>query len=260
VGAAILDANGQLIATGTNDVPKFGGGLYEEHVDGDGDDNRCFRYFNKEKGEKTGFCRNDRVKSEILEQAVAELRSAGVLRDGAESAAIVAALRKTPLNDLVEFSRAVHAEMDAIVSLARAGSAAAEAGTLYCTTYPCHSCARHIVAAGIRDVVYIEPYLKSRAASLHDDAILESTKAPKDGSNKVHFRLFTGVAPRRYAALFEKRQELKEDGRLSLREEPDALHIDPIFTKSHLEFEQIIAKHVDQVTQGAGRRTEEASG
>lgn len=33
--------------------------------------------------------------------------------------------------------------------------------TLYATMYPCHNCARHIVAAGIRKVIYIERYGES---------------------------------------------------------------------------------------------------
>ena len=44
--------------------------------------------------------------------------------------------------------------------------------TLFATTFPCHHCARHIVAAGIRRVVYVAPYAKSRAVDLHDDAIV----------------------------------------------------------------------------------------
>jgi len=249
VGAAILDFDGQLIATGTNDVPRFGGGLYEETEGVVAGDHRCFRYAKPEEGEEEGFCRNDKVKKQILEEAIAQLREAKVIASDAQDADIAAALKRTPLSDLVEFSRAVHAEMDAIVGLARSGGTASRNGTLFCTTYPCHSCARHIVAAGIRDVVYIEPYLKSRAVSLHDDAIIESTTAPVSGSDKVYFRLFTGVSPRRYSALFEKRQELKVDGRLLLRAESDALHTDPIFTKSHIEFEQLIARHVQEATE-----------
>ncbi|TMQ08861.1 MAG: hypothetical protein E6J90_35770 [Deltaproteobacteria bacterium] len=36
----------------------------------------------------------------------------------------------------------------------------------------CHNCAKHIVASGIRRVVYVEPYVKSQAVQLHGDAIL----------------------------------------------------------------------------------------
>lgn len=245
VGAALLDPSGQLIATGVNDVPKFGGGLYEE---GD-NDHRCFTELSSVT--QKGFCRNDAEKLQILEQIVSSLKGAGMLKDGADEAAVAAALRATRIGDLIEFSRAVHAEMDAIVSVARAGVGTTRGATLYSTTYPCHNCARHIVAAGIRDVVYIEPYTKSLAVRLHSDAIEEATVAANDASEKVHFRLFNGVAPRRYAALFERRGEAKDERGVAITV-ADALHKDPIFTRSHIEFESVIAQRVAQEVGGDG--------
>lgn len=247
VGAAILGPDGQMIALGTNDVPKYGGGLYEP---GDAEDHRCFRSPRPGEGEELGFCRNDKAKNDILAKAVAQLRSSNVLRDDISNDAVIAALRKTPIDDLIEFSRAVHAEMDAIVTIARTSGSSSRDSTLFCRTYPCHSCARHIVAAGIRDVVYIEPYTKSRAASLHDDAIVEATAAPGADAKRVVFRLFTGVAPRRYAALFEKRGEIKRDGRVHLRVEAPAEHTDPVFTKSYLQFEATVVEQVKEVFDG----------
>ena len=247
VGAALLDSSGQLIATGVNDVPKFGGGLYEE---GDADnDHRCFTELDLVT--QKGFCRNDAEKQEILKQLVSSLKDAGMLKDGVNEAAVVGALRATRIGDLIEFSRAVHAEMDAIVSVARAGAGTTRGATLYCTTYPCHNCARHIVAAGIRDVVYIEPYTKSLAVKLHSDAIEEATVAANDGSTKVHFRLFNGVAPRRYAALFERRGEAKDEQGVAITV-ADALHKDPIFTRSHVDFETVIADRVAREVGGDG--------
>ena len=70
----------------------------------------------------------------------------------------------------LEYGRAVHAEMAAIVEAAVRG-VPIRGGTLYTTTFPCHECARHIIAAGIARVVFIEPYPKSLAAQLHDDSI-----------------------------------------------------------------------------------------
>ncbi len=69
---------------------------------------------------------------------------------------------------------------------------------LYCTTFPCHVCARHVVAAGVRQVSYIEPYPKSKALELHNDSLsIEETK-----EDRVLFRPFVGVAPRRFGELF----------------------------------------------------------
>jgi tRNA(Arg) A34 adenosine deaminase TadA len=124
-------------------------------------------------------------------------------------------LKPTGLTDITEFGRAVHAEMEALLACARTGRTPRGA-TLFSTTFPCHNCCRHIIAAGIRQVVYIEPYPKSRATHLHGDAI--SIDEPETG--KLPFKPFLGVGPRRYFDLFSLKlstgQPLtrKEDGRV----------------------------------------------
>jgi cytidine deaminase len=105
--------------------------------------------------------------------------------------------------------------MEAITCCARNG-VSARFGTLFTTTFPCHNCAKHIVAAGIRRVVFVEPYPKSMALDLHDDAIeLESPEdqtervfgppSPFTMFEKVCFRPFVGVGARRYVDLFSKK-------------------------------------------------------
>jgi len=99
---------------------------------------------------------------------------------------------------LLEFGRPVHAEMEAILAAGRTGRSV-RGGTLYTTTFPCHTCAKHIVGAGIKEVIYIEPYPKSLAVELHGDSV---SLMEADSTGKVLFRPFVGVAPRRYEALF----------------------------------------------------------
>lgn len=70
---------------------------------------------------------------------------------------------------------------------------------MYATTFPCHNCAKHIVAAGIKKVVYIEPYPKSKALEFYKREI--STKAD-DENCKLVLTPFSGVGPRRYIDLF----------------------------------------------------------
>jgi deoxycytidylate deaminase len=72
-------------------------------------------------------------------------------KDNARAAAIIASSK---VKDLIEFSRAVHAEMHAILLGNQMNGDRVKGGKLFCTTYPCHSCARHIVAAGIKEVYY----------------------------------------------------------------------------------------------------------
>ena len=56
-----------------------------------------------------------------------------------------------------ELCYAVHAEQNAIIQAARLGSSI-DGATLYCTHQPCVLCAKMIVNAGIRRVVYREGY------------------------------------------------------------------------------------------------------
>src|SRR2546426_7930055 len=96
--------------------------------------------------------------------------------------------------------------MEALLSATRIGVSTRRA-ILYCTTFPCHNCAKHIIDAGIKRVVYIEPYAKSLSSTLHDDAISLEKSAP----NKITFTPFVGVAPRKYASLFSMRTQEGEE-------------------------------------------------
>src|SRR5690606_10423834 len=99
------------------------------------------------------------------------------------------------LMDITEFYRPVHAEMAALMDAARHG-VAVKGTKLYSTTFPCHECARHITAAGIKTVIYISPYPKSRAVQLHADAI--SVEFEQDQKKMVNFKHFVGISPSRY--------------------------------------------------------------
>ena len=90
--------------------------------------------------------------------------------------------------------------MSAITDAARRG-VALKGTTLYCTAFPCHGCARHIVSSGIRRVVYIEPYAKSLVKTLYDDSIAVDEWC--ESEPRVQFEPFIGVAPRRYLDFFE---------------------------------------------------------
>ena len=111
-----------------------------------------------------GYDSNDLEQTEIVKDLVRRL---GLSMDLTEA---VAKLRQSRLMDITEYGRAVHAEMDALLTCARNGTSPV-GSTLFTTTFPCHVCTRHIVAAGVKKVVYIEPYPKSMASKLHKDSI-----------------------------------------------------------------------------------------
>ncbi|MCG7044628.1 deaminase, partial [Pseudomonas aeruginosa] len=103
-------------------------------------------------------------------------------------------LRKdSQLKSLIEFSRAVHAEMHALLTAGETKGGQIRNGKLFVTTYPCHSCARHLVAAGVKEVYFLEPYRKSLATRLHSDSITER----ESDDSKVRVMPFDGVAPSR---------------------------------------------------------------
>lgn len=216
VGAALVDKFGNLLATGTNEVPKAGGGVYGEHFNGDADiapDHRCA--FRPDK-----FCSSTREQATIVDGIVDDVLS--VKKDALntiETTSLKERLKDGRVGDTIEFSRAVHAEMDALLSAARSGSSTV--GTrLFVTTFPCHYCARHIISAGVDEVQYIEPYFKSLASRLHSDAIQQRSAKwvpPSSGGYTVLFRPFTGVAPRLYHRAFFKDRELKEGNQGNLK-------------------------------------------
>lgn len=202
VGAALVNSAGNIVATGTNDVPKAGGGIYGNSFSLQvGGDHRCaFR--------KTKYCSSNREQNNIIEELI---NAFPVLIDGREKDEVIKEIRKTRLGGLIEFSRAVHAEMDTILSASISG-VSPKGCRMYVTTYPCHYCARHIIAAGIDEVQFIEPYPKSKATELHDDAIAVDSKdwiPPSEGGSHVLFRPFVGVAPRLYRRVFLKVRDYK---------------------------------------------------
>ncbi|MEZ5465862.1 MAG: anti-phage dCTP deaminase [Lysobacteraceae bacterium] len=196
VGAAIQDNSGVIVSTGCNDVPKAGGGLYSvEHAQ----DNRCINF---------GYCSNDLHKRRIEQEIREHLEKSGFNSHDAKK--IAGELREfTRIRDLIEFSRSVHAEMDAIISLARAGGASTKNCWLYTTTFPCHNCARHIVTSGITHVFYIEPYEKSLANELHKDDIAFDEEGDAEETSRVKFLHFEGVSPRKFANFFLSQDERK---------------------------------------------------
>lgn len=208
VGAAITTVDGSMVAVGCNDVPRAGGGIYWCTDERDG---RDFL-----RGEES----SDVSRQLMAEDIIKRLARAGWLNAGT-MAQPIPDLARTALSSrdlfrgahfdaVLEFGRIVHAEMAAITDAARRGVATART-TLYTTTFPCHNCARHIVAAGIARVVFIEPYPKSRALDLHADSIALEGTGQCDG--KVSFEPFVGVAPRLFDDFFTMPMRVDKFGR-----------------------------------------------
>lgn len=70
---------------------------------------------------------------------------------------------------------AVHAEANAILSAVRTG-VKVDGGTIYCTHYPCEGCAKLIINAGIKHVVYSELYHSELTHYLFTQACITVTR------------------------------------------------------------------------------------
>ena len=196
VGAAIFTENGEIITLGSNEVPRALGGTYwpEDEFDRREYRLRCDS--------------NEKRKIEIL----TELLEIGGVQNAAKEASS-RRFEQSQFMDALEYGRIIHAEMSAITDAARLGRPIVGA-TLYCTTFPCHMCAKHIVSSGIASVVFLEPYPKSLALELHSDSIdIEGTdRGQYDKFPSVRFTHFYGVSPRRYKEIFERSKRKNKSG------------------------------------------------
>ncbi len=240
---AIISREKQIIATGANDVPKSGGGLYWAEVDevtGKVEDNLDGKDYTRE-GDS-----NKQAQAEIIQEIAKSLIDRDLV-EAQDEVELHKVLKESKISDLTEFGRVVHAEMDALLSCSRAGIPTT-GSTLYCTTFPCHNCAKHIIASGINRVVYVEPYPKSRALDFHSESIQlksELEKARDEKSELVSFEPFIGVGPRRFLDLFSmslgagsKLRRKDKNGNTLEWDKSSAPIRTPLIGKSYLDIER----------------------
>lgn len=195
---AVIAKDGDIVTTGFNEAPKSFGGTYwaDEGLDA--------------RDVALGSDINTVRKRQMVAEIVQILRDYGALKNKdladheIESEFLDRAgapLKKSQIMDTLEYGRAVHAEMAALSGAARLGLQVG-GGSLFCTTFPCHNCSKHIVTSGISSVRYLEPYAKSFASELYPDSIQidQSVSDP----NKVQFKQFIGITPIRFRSLFSK--------------------------------------------------------
>lgn len=206
VGSAVCSEYGSLLAVGCNEVPKANGGLYWE---GDVPDGRDFRK-GSDKGAEHKRLMLAEVFHRLKDQGKFDEKAKETFEDLIEKSIngdddpVLEGLQAL---NVIEYGRTVHAEMAALMDAVSRGVSVSGA-TMYVNTYPCHICARHIISAGIKRLVYVEPYPKSLSSELFNDSIC-SARSSWDHS-KVLFESFTGVAPRAYRFSFKLVGKRKE--------------------------------------------------
>ncbi|MEO0462069.1 MAG: anti-phage dCTP deaminase [Pseudomonadota bacterium] len=249
VGAAIFTPEGEIVTQGCNEVPKANGGTY---WDGDELDYRDV---------KLGQDPNDLSKREIIRDLIERMSEHDLLSEHATAfgSAIEithallttssedkskgrGALKESSAMELTEYGRVVHAEMSAICDAARIGRSLKNM-ILFCTTFPCHNCTKHLLAAGICEVIYMEPYPKSKAKELHENEI----ELEKRAEHRVAFLPFIGIAPARYREIFQKGKRKGGDGQAKrwIHGEPRPSIDLPAITYTDLESFELMKMHED---------------
>lgn len=159
VGAVIVDTNGNVFSSGYNEVPATHQSCLSEY----------------------GACYRDGLKKKFKEDLDA------ILKKEKDKLEVYNKFKSS--FKILDYCRALHAEENAILNVARAGaSAVLSTSTLYTSTYPCNLCANKIAQVGIKEVVYFEPYPMPEAKKILADQ--KVTQTPFSGvTYNGYFRL-----------------------------------------------------------------------
>lgn len=242
VGAAVFRRTGEIATLGSNEVPKASGGTYW-----------CGEEFDAREY-TLDLDSNDSRKGELLHEIIEILQG----KDAKIDADTEKKLAESQFMDALEYGRIVHAEMSALSDAARLGISV-EGGTIFCTTFPCHMCSKHIVASGVSKVIFLEAYPKSLTADLHSDSVkIEGTsRGPYDRFPSVNFVPFFGITPTRYKELFS-RQKRKKDGRFEKYRDGFPRPVVSPLLSAHLTLEsQITGLLANAITTGKEKNWED---
>ena len=232
VGAAIANDSKELIAVGWNDIPRFGGGLSSDEVSDKENKSLC-KYI--------GYCNTNKKIDELI-HIVYDKLGEDLLRD-VRFDDFKEKIKETPIVNLIEFSRSIHAEMAAILSVAREGSSSLRGATLYVTTYPCENCIKHILASGISRVYYIEPYPKSRAKEFYQSMVSEHSSSSRNNDDcTLNLIQYSGVSPTSYELLYKATKRKDDDGNVYHNHSKSPKPKTKVYLDSFTVYEAYVAK------------------
>lgn len=159
VGAIIVDMAGDVFSSGYNEVPAA--------------NNTCKCEY--------GMCYRDNLKRDYKDSLDK------VIKNKKEREASYNLFKSN--FKILDYCRALHAEENAILNVARVGaSSALPTSKLFTTTYPCNLCANKIAQVGIKHIVYFEPYPMPEAKKILADKGVE--QEPFEGvTYNGYFRL-----------------------------------------------------------------------
>jgi len=199
VGAVISTEDGHVISTGHNHVPLSEKTCSEQYGD-------CYRkYLKKSHAENILHCPICGTKIEIdcpkCKEVIGAYKSEctkcnAELNFDYECKGCHAKIfdfftpgGKRSVGKLLDVCRALHAEENAIVNLAKMGGITNHNKVLYSTTYPCTLCANKIVQVGIEQLVYGEPYTMKEAETILKNSKVDIVKF-EGVKSQAFFRLY----------------------------------------------------------------------
>jgi deoxycytidylate deaminase len=194
VGCALIDGVGDVIALGTNEVPRAGGGQYWADSADDARDvhngtdpawtskmaliQSVLRYTEAERGTQLGDVTS--LAANFLDHL-----DNGDLPSHDRAA-----------QTLESLGRVVHAELAALASAARHGAAVVGCEAVV-TRPPCRQCLRQLIVTGVSTVRFLG-HADAAHYPFHADAITADSATPA----KVQVAPFCGVTPRGYDKVF----------------------------------------------------------
>jgi deoxycytidylate deaminase len=182
VGAVVTDSSFSIKSIGWNDVP-FGQvpcNLRNRHHLLNGEDDAAYSKFERTDADFLGHLKN----------------GSGKYISISEEGRNTPFCFKSEYNSLKRkdnqvFIRALHAEENAFLQLAKYGGPGVEGGFLFSTASPCDLCAKKAYQLGMKKIFYIDPY-----PGISGPNVLES------GSNQPELVLFSGAIGRAFHRLY----------------------------------------------------------
>jgi len=221
VGTVIEGANGYIIGAGWNDVGAGQVGCgYRHYQDfnriestilisnppGDDGFRRWLRAYGDD--DRDSFCYKDKYSEYTIRKKLKKIEKQkpdGFSRLTFKEKQYLTESLQSEINvKMMQYCRALHAEENAILQTAVIGGMGIRGGTVYTTTFPCELCAKKIYQAGIKRVVYTEPYPRS----ISKDVFF------RDGTRHIECEQFEGVKSQSYFRLYKATIGKKEFQRL----------------------------------------------
>ncbi|WP_081930578.1 hypothetical protein [Lysobacter antibioticus] len=203
VGAAITDSSCSIKAVGWNDVPRGQVSCLLRDVNTllNSRDDVAFSYY-----ESTDKAFRTHVASEFANSNPMKV-STGLNCPYCFKDAYNAVTKK----DNQVHTRALHAEENAFLQLAKHGNSGIVGGQLYTTASPCELCSKKAYQLGITEIIYVDPY--TGISSIHILAVGAEANRPK-------LRLFGGAVGNAYHRLYESVLPIKDEFKARLMDDP----------------------------------------